>query len=214
MRWKPERAAGLALVVGLHVAVLWGLMQHRILPMPKAIAPLFVHFIEPPKPLEPEPPKPRAEPPKPARLEPPKPPPPHQHLVVEAPAAPNDYVAPPPPPPPPAPVIEAPAPPAPPPKPAGPVQLSGDLALACPSRTPPAYPALARRMGESGKVVLRVELGGDGRVETARVATSSGYRRLDDAALAAVKNWRCNPPTRDGEPVRAVALQPFNFNLE
>jgi protein TonB len=92
--------------------------------------------------------------------------------------------------------------------------LSGELALACPTRTPPAYPVMSRRMGETGKVVLRVELDAEGRVDTAQVISSSGFKRLDEAALSAVRSWRCNPPLRDGQPVRAVALQPFQFNLE
>jgi protein TonB len=29
-----------------------------------------------------------------------------------------------------------------------------------------------------------------------------------------VKNWRCHPALRNGEPVRAVALQPFDFILK
>ena len=36
----------------------------------------------------------------------------------------------------------------------------------------------------------------------------------DDAALAVVKTWRCNPAIRNGQPVRAIALQPFNFVLQ
>ncbi len=195
-------AAGLALVIALHAAALFGLMQQRLIPLPQQVETLFVHFIPPPEP-------PRPEPPKPLRLEQPRPPVPHRHLVVEAPAAPSDFVMPPPPPP--APVEEAPLPP---PPPVGPVTLSGELSLACPTRTPPAYPAMSRRQGEAGKVVLRVELAPDGRVEAARVSSSSGYKRLDEAALKAVRDWRCNPPLRDGEPVSAVALQPFQFNLE
>jgi protein TonB len=158
-------------------------------------------------------------PPKPVKPDTPRPPDPHPHLVVKAPAAPNDYVLPEPPPlPSPAPVIEAPPPPAPQPpapiRPVDPVNLSGELALACPTRTPPAYPVMSRRMGETGKVVLRVELDAEGRVDTAQVISSSGFKRLDEAALSAVRSWRCNPPLRDGQPVRAVALQPFQFNLE
>lgn len=215
---QPDKAAGLAVAVALHVAVLYGLMQHRLIPMPQEAATLFVNFIQT-QPPKPEPPKPKPpEPPKPVKLEQPKPPEPHRHLVVEAPAAPTDYVMPPPPPPTPPkpePVVDAPpAPPPPPPKPAGPIQLSGDLSVACPTRTPPAYPALSRRLGEEGKVVLRVELETDGRVDSARVSASSGFKRLDEAALAAVRSWRCNPPMRDGQAVRAVATQPFQFNLE
>jgi protein TonB len=63
-------------------------------------------------------------------------------------------------------------------------------------------------------VVLRVELDEQGNVSSARVATASGFARLDEAALAAVKTWRCIPARRDGQPARAVALQPFKFVLQ
>jgi len=62
-------------------------------------------------------------------------------------------------------------------------------------------------------VVLRVELDEQGAVSSARVATPSGFARLDEAALAAVRRWRCTPAQRDGRPVRAVAMQPFKFEL-
>lgn len=214
---RKARLAGFLVVLATHAALLYSLWHYRILPPPAEAATLFVSFLQAPpkpkpKPSKPEPPKPKPKP-RQVKLEKPKPPEPHQHLVVEAPAAPNDFVLlPPPPPPEPAPVIEA--PPAPPPKPVGPLALSGDLSLGCPNRTPPAYPSLSRRLGEAGEVVLRVELDSDGRVDAARVTLSSGYKRLDEAALAAVHAWRCNPPLRDGQPVRAVALQPFKFNLE
>lgn len=221
-RLSKASAGGLALVVALHAAALYGLMKNRLLPLPENAETLFVTFIQPPEPLKPELPRPKPhEAPKPVKLEKPQPHEQHTHLVVEAPAASTDYVMPAPPPPqPPAPVVEAsPSPPVveaqpPPPRPAGPVSLSGELSLACPTRTPPKYPASSQRAGESGQVVLRVELDTDGRVDAAHIATSSGYKRLDEAALNAVKSWRCNPPLRDGQPVRAVALQPFKFNLE
>jgi len=220
---------GFAVVLVLHGAALYGLWHYRLIPSPVEAATVFVNFVAPPPPLEKKPL--RLEPPKPVKLEKPRrvemPPPPRQ-LVVEAPVVmPEEPVAPPPPviaapvvvsqPEPPAPPPPAPPPPAPPPpapKPAGPVMLVSELSVACPHRSPPSYPSLSRRLGESGKVVLRVELAEDGSVDEARVTTSSGFRRLDEAALAAVRLWRCDPPRRGGEPVRAVALQPFNFNLE
>ncbi|MBP9653886.1 MAG: energy transducer TonB [Rhodocyclaceae bacterium] len=154
--------------------------------------------------IAPPPPK---EAPKPVQKEKPRPmeKPQPQQLVAEAPAnAPGDAVAPPPQPP----VEAAPA------RPAGPVSLGTELAVACPERSAPAYPPLSRRQGEEGKVVLRVELDEQGNVSAARVATSSGFARLDEAALAAVKAWRCTPARRDGQPVRAVAMQPFKFVLQ
>lgn len=214
---------GLALALTMHAAAVYGLWSYRLIPAPQEAVTLFVNLISPPKPeVKLEPPKP--PPPrevklekKPRPIERPKPEP--QQLVVEAPvSAPSEPVAPPPPPKlEPLPPIEAPPPPAPPPaqpKPAGPVALGNELSVSCPERSPPPYPAAAKRMGEQGRVVLRVELDETGRVVAARVATSSGSARLDEASLAAVRQWQCNPARRDGEPVRAVALQPFDFILE
>jgi protein TonB len=99
-------------------------------------------------------------------------------------------------------------------RPAAPLTLASELAVVCPQHTPPAYPAQSRRLGEQGRVVLRVELDEEGRVSEVRVQTGSGYPRLDDAALAALRSWSCTPAQRDGRAVRAVALQPFNFVLE
>ena len=164
---------------------------------------LFVNFIAPPAPEKQE--EPKRPPPKPHPAEKPQP----RQLVAETPIiAPTDYVAPPPPKP--APVIEAP----PMPLPAGPVAMFTELSVACPERAAPPYPVLARRLGETGVVVLRVELSETGHVAVAQVQSSSGYARLDEAALGAVRTWRCTPATRAGQAVRAVALQPFNFVLQ
>lgn len=211
-----DRLAGLAFVIAMHGAALYGLWSHRLLPTPAEAATLFVNFIAPPQPKPPE--LPRPEPPKQVKLEKPRPvirPQPRQ-LVVEAPVvSPAEAVAPPPPPPdPPAPEPVVEAPPAPPAKPAGPVTLGAELAVSCPERLAPVYPSPSRRLGEQGKVVLRVELDERGHVSAARVATSSGSQRLDEAALGAVRQWRCNPAHRNGIAVRAVALQPFHFVLE
>ena len=92
--------------------------------------------------------------------------------------------------------------------------LGTELSVSCPQRRPPAYPPLSRRLGEEGKTVLRVELDAQGAISAAQVTASSGFSRLDEAALAAVKTWRCTPAQRDGQPVRAVALQPFKFLLQ
>ncbi len=207
MRYRLEwdKLAGLLLVVALHAAALWGLWSHRLLPPPQEAMTLFVNFIAPPTPKAEEPlvpPPPRLRP-----VERPQP----QHLVAAAPVlSPTEYVVPSPPQP--APIIEA--PPAPVSKPVGPVTLDSELSVSCPERSAPGYPLLSRRMGETGIVALRVELDEQGHVSSASVATGSGFARLDEAALAAVKTWRCNPARRNGLPVRAVALQPFKFVLQ
>lgn len=208
-RYHPERSVGIAFVAVLHAAALYGLWQHRLLPTPTDVATLFVNFIAPPAPKKKEEPK-RPPPPKPKPIEKPQP----RQIVAETPiVAPTDYVAPPPPPKPEpirAQVVEAP----PMPLPAGPVAMSSELSVACPERSAPSYPAQSRRFGEEGVVVLRVELDETGRVAIAKVASSSGHPRLDEVALGAVRTWRCTPAMRGGQPVRALAMQPFKFVLQ
>lgn len=199
-RMKGEKLFGLLFVLVLHGAGLYGLWSYRVIPAPDEALTLMVNLINPPPSEQAKPPKP-APPPK---SHPPKLPEHRQHLAVEAPVvSPDEPVAYAPPPLPSA--IEIPP---------QPVMLSGELSVSCPERSPPDYPRLSKRMNEQGKVVLRVELGEDGRVANVAVRASSGYRRLDDAALGAIKTWRCKPAMQNGVAVRAVALQPFNFILE
>jgi protein TonB len=201
-RLKREQLFGLLFVLALHGAVLYGLWSYRILPTADEAIVLMVNLINPPPPEQPKPKPQPPKPPPPKPVEPPKP----QQLAAETPVVlPDETVVYAPPPPPPPPVIEAPP---------QPVMLSGELSVTCPERAPPDYPLLSKRLNEQGKVVLRVELGEDGRIEHAEVKTSSAYRRLDEVALSTVKTWRCKPATRNGVAVRAVALQPFNFILE
>lgn len=91
--------------------------------------------------------------------------------------------------------------------------VSGDVSLACPVRAAPVYPLVARRLGEIGKVVLRIELDEAGRLVASDVVRSSGFARLDEAAQAAVKSWRCHPGMRNGQALRIVSLESFDFSL-
>lgn len=71
-------------------------------------------------------------------------------------------------------------------------------------RFQPAYPPASRRAGEAGSVVVSVLVGADGRVADADVARSSGYARLDSAAVRqALSAWRFRPATRDGVAVES-----------
>jgi protein TonB len=201
-----ERYMGVMLVLMLHAAVLYGLWSYKLIPTPKETVTLFVNLINPERPKVVEPPKP--PPPKPRHLTPPppKPPPEPPQVVSTAPIVqPAEPVAPPPP-------LEPVAEQAPVPVP--PVVLRDELSVSCPVRSPPVYPLYSRQIREQGRVVLRVELDEQGHISGAKVETSSGSPRLDEAALNAVKEWRCAAPRRDGVPVRAVALQPFNFRLK
>jgi len=78
----------------------------------------------------------------------------------------------------------------------------------------PAYPRQSRRLREEGTVILELVILPDGSVGEIKVATSSGYSRLDETALAAVKRWRYVPATRGGKPIAYTYLQPVEFKLD
>jgi periplasmic protein TonB len=130
---------------------------------------------------------------------------PSQHSI-EAPAAPT----------PPAPAAPAPAPAAAAPEPGKPT-----MALNAPKNVShldcrivqPDYPALSRRRGETGVAYVRFVVGLSGQIESIELKKSSGYGRLDDAALAAMHESSCKPYLEDGQPVRAAYTQPFDFSL-
>lgn len=68
-------------------------------------------------------------------------------------------------------------------------------------RIRPAYPALSLRRGEEGRVVLRVMVKTDGSAGDVGVRDSSGFPRLDAAAVAAVRRWKFEPHRINGAPV-------------
>ena len=78
----------------------------------------------------------------------------------------------------------------------------------------PVYPPMSRRMGEEGKVFLRVRVEADGRPSQVEIKTSSGSLRLDQAAEDAVRRWRFIPAKRGGEAVSAWVIVPISFNLK
>lgn len=78
----------------------------------------------------------------------------------------------------------------------------------------PAYPKLSRRFGEQGRVLLDVYILSDGSIGDIRLNTSSGFRRLDDAALASVRHWRFVPARRGDEAIPYWYVQPITFSLD
>lgn len=77
----------------------------------------------------------------------------------------------------------------------------------------PAYPAISRRMGEDGKVLLRVFVEPSGRPSQIQINAGSGSPRLDQAAQEAVWRWKFVPARRGNEAVGAWVLVPIIFNL-
>jgi protein TonB len=82
------------------------------------------------------------------------------------------------------------------------------------SNPAPIYPAVARRREQQGTVTVRALIGADGSVERAEIADSSGFDKLDDAALETVRSrWRFVPARRGGIAVESWVLVPIRFAL-
>ena len=78
----------------------------------------------------------------------------------------------------------------------------------------PPYPSLSKRMGEEGKVVLRVSVNPEGTADSVDIKTSSGSPRLDESAQKTVRNWKFVPAKRGDAPVQSWVLVPIIFKLE
>jgi protein TonB len=78
----------------------------------------------------------------------------------------------------------------------------------------PAYPPIARRLGEEGRVLLSVQVSGDGKPLNISVKQSSGYNRLDAAASKAVLNWRFVPAHQGESTMSSWVDIPVQFSLK
>lgn len=82
------------------------------------------------------------------------------------------------------------------------------------SRTEPLYPAASRRGGEEGTVVIRLRVDERGRPVELSVVQSTGYNRLDEAALQAVRKWTFWPAMRGSEPISVWTTVRVTFRLD
>ena len=224
---RTDKITGITVAIALHAAAIVALLQYA--PARTALVnavPLMVSLITPPAPPAPKPnvlprplpvkpaprQEPRAAPPLPAPLPP----------LAAIPDAPSTVSVPrPPPPAPPAPIESPPvsvaaAPPAAPPapKPATAPVVPPNFNANYLNNPAPAYPAIAKRQGHQGKVVMRVLVNAGGGADQVEIRTSSGHDLLDQAAVNAVRRWRF-VPARQGElAVAAWVLVPITFTLE
>lgn len=166
-------------------------------------SPIETKIVAPPPeaPVQPPPPPPAFQPPPPPFVPPPEvnietpPPLPAQSTAITA----VTPVRPP---------VAAPAP-----APHVPVNVLPHLELAA-SHTP-EYPPVSRRLGEEGTVVLQCLVEPNGRASDVKVLQSSGYPRLDQAAVDGVKeNYRFAPGTVDGTPQAMWYTFKFTWKLQ
>ena len=205
-------------VVALHVAFLWALQSGLLMRAAELVVPaeILTQFIEPPTPkVEPTPPKPQVLP-APVKKTVTKPvvqPPPQPLAIADPTPSPNAPVG-----------VTTPQPNIPPlttpvaaaavaPAPAPAVQLPSSDADYLQNPRPP-YPPISRRLNEQGKTTVRVLIGVDGLPQRSEIAKSSGFERLDQAAMATVMRWRYVPGKRGGVPEAMWFNVPINWVLE
>lgn len=203
-------------VLAVHGLLLYMISTSLVKP-PVVTPPTIVGVLIQPEPLpvvaRPEPPKPKPQPQ--PRVEP-KPLPP----LPKAPPSERAVTAPPTPPV----VAPAPAEPAPPAEPVAapaPAPVKETEPAITPPRSDashlnnpaPVYPAMSRRLQESGRVLLDVYILANGQVGELKLKQSSGFKRLDEAALQAVRTWKFVPAKRGNEAIPFWYVLPLSFDL-
>lgn len=206
--WHSHSNAGLFSVVALHLCALWLLARSGVLVPSQPHTVLTVSLLAKSAAVEPESER-TPPPPRPAqRRSPPAPQSAPLSFVTEVPAESAPVPAATAPAPAAASTATAMAPDSAPPAPSAP-RFDADY-LQNPA---PAYPSLSRRLGEEGKVVLRVFVDPSRRPSQVEIKTSSASERLDQAAQDAVRRWKFTPARRGDEAVAAWVLVPIVFNL-
>ena len=93
-----------------------------------------------------------------------------------------------------------------------PIELSEDSVQALLIRKiPPRYPPLARQARIQGMVILKIVINKDGDVRDLQLV--SGHPMLAPAAIEAVKQWKYQPYTKDGEVVEVSTMVRVVFSM-
>jgi protein TonB len=187
------------MVVILHVILLYGLkngLARQALEM--ITGPVEVKMIDETIPEEKEPPPP------PPKMEQPPPFVPPPELAIDIPTeATNAIVA-----------VQTTRPTAPPPMAPPPATRSPPRSDPKHPLTQPEYPPTARRLGQEGTVVLLIYVQPDGKVGDVKVHKSSGFDKLDEAAVREAKrSWRFIPAKEGANPVAEWGQFAVTFRL-
>jgi len=190
-----RRTGMLILVAGLHVLIIYGLMVATgVVHQPAFVAPLQAVFL--PEATQPE------EQPE-VKIKP----------DIEQPVA-SDQ------PPPEVQFDEPVTPPAEVPIPASANAVTGTQQQGAPAkdlktanRVDPTYPPASRRAGEQGTVRLKVLVDTNGRASNVEVTQGSGFARLDQAAVEAVRKWRFEAATDGEKKIQAYTQVAVTFKL-
>jgi protein TonB len=199
---NARRTAVMAVVIGVHVLLAFGLVAGTAVRYVKeTFRPIDTRLIEQDEDIPPsEPP-----PPPPDYVPPPVAPPPMLDIpVVMGPPSQTAIVIPKADP---KPQAEAPKP-QPPPVTQAKIAPGVNLANLCP------YPSASRRLGEAGSVVILFYITANGRATEAKVESSTGFPRLDEAAINCLRKGRFVPSTVGGQAVDSWQRIRWTWKLE
>jgi len=194
-RWSNERIVGVGFVVLLHIIAIWAILSGLVQKIIPKIEPPPIAWLEPAKPTLPVQPAPRLPHVNPTD---------HTTRQVIAPlptftiddGLPHGGGTP----------YEAPQ------QPVTPDTFVSGIGG---THTIPAYPPLARRLGEHGSVRLSLTISATGDVTGASVVQSSGFPDLDHTAVDWVLgHWKYKPATHDGVAVPSQSQAVVVFNLQ
>ncbi len=191
----PRRMGLFVVVAALHVAIIYGLMVATgVVSQPAFVAPIEAVFIPEATQTEPEPEikiKPEID----------------QPVAVDEPVPEVEFE-------------EAVVPPSDVPVPASATAIAGSQQQGAPAkdlktanRVDPTYPPASRRAGEQGTVRLKVLVDTNGRAANVQVTQGSGFARLDQAAMEAVRKWRFEAATDGTNKIQAYTQVAVTFKL-
>ena len=206
------KPGSLALALGLTVAPIAGLVMglqiHRVISDPTIIEAYPVPPNPPPPPPDPKPqPKTKAPPIEPIYTPHPQVPvPPLNPLpttIDTPPANPGPLIG----------TNPDPTPPAPPPPIVKPVIVGAEVDPRYQNLLQPPYPPEEQRAGNSGRVVLRVLIGADGRVKQVEKVSAASDAFFAAAQRQALGKWRFKPATKDGVPFEQWKTMSLRFEI-
>ncbi|XAM01190.1 TonB family protein [Phycisphaeraceae bacterium D3-23] len=86
-----------------------------------------------------------------------------------------------------------------------------DEPIAFNEQVQPTAPAISRRQGETGVVIVRIEVDATGELVDFDVLDDAGHTRLRDAALRALRRSTFHPAARKGQPVASTRIIEYRF---
>lgn len=197
--WGTRRVVAVGLLILFHIALIWGLKSGFAMKMVQTLAPPIVADIinevqEDEAPPPPPPPK--------MELPPVEVPPPVVDITLPTEAPVNTISN----------VTDRPPPPAPPPVAAAPPAPPPPVLRLNPRANQPNlddyYPPTSQRLGEEGAARINICVGTNGRVTTATLDGTSGFSRLDEAAVKVARQYRFNPVAEE-----VCNILPVRFKL-